>query len=121
MSAFYAMKNIRTPVLAASLNLLVCLPLAWWLSSGPMGYTGIALAASVAAIVQVLLLLTLMRSRVRYFDFGALLRSLAGCGFCSAHKWKPCSNDQGVSPAFFAMTAARTDPKSVVGTPISMV
>ncbi len=83
VSAFYAMKNIKTPVLAASLNLLVCLPLAWWLSSGPMGYTGIALAASIAAIVQVLLLLTLLRSRVRCFDFGALLRSLAGCAICS--------------------------------------
>ena len=65
VSAFYSLKNIRTPVLAALANLLVCVPLAWWLSSGPMEYRGIALAASVSSIVQVVLLMALMGSQVK--------------------------------------------------------
>ena len=84
VSAFYSMKNIRTPVLAALANLLVCVPLAWWLSSGPMGFRGIALAASIAAVVQVVLLMAFLDSMVRLFDFGALLRSTLQCLFCSA-------------------------------------
>ena len=79
VSAFYSMKNIRTPVLAGIANLLVCVPLAWWLSSGPMSYKGIALAASVAAVVQVVLLVVMMVPRIKHFEFGALLGSILRC------------------------------------------
>jgi len=84
VSAFYSLKNIRTPVLAALANLLVCVPLAWWLSSGPMEYRGIALAASVSSIVQVVLLMALMGSQVKLFDFRGLLRSILRCLCCAA-------------------------------------
>ena len=84
VSAFYSMKNIRLPVLAGAANLLVCVPLAWWLSGGPMGYMGIALAASVAAVVQVVLLMAMLAPRLKYFEFGILLRSILSCLVSSA-------------------------------------
>ncbi len=84
VTAFYSLKDIKTPVLAALANLLVCVPLAWVLSSGDMKYKGIALAASVAAVVQVVLLLVMMAPKVRYFDYRALLRSTLNCICCSA-------------------------------------
>ena len=83
VSAFYSLKNIRTPVLAALANLLVCVPLAWWLSNGPLGYKGIALAASVSSIVQVVLLMVLLSSQVKFFDFWSLFRSIHRCLCCS--------------------------------------
>ena len=84
VSAFYSLKDIKTPVLAALANLLVCVPLAWGLSSGEMEYQGIALAASVAAVVQVVLLMVLLVGRVKFFDFRELARSVQKCICCSA-------------------------------------
>lgn len=69
VSGFYALKDVRTPVRISALNLLVNLGLAWGLSSGPLGYAGIALASSLSAILQMTLLAILLRrklDRVRF-------------------------------------------------------
>jgi putative peptidoglycan lipid II flippase len=70
--AFYAMHDTWTPVLAASagivLNLLVSL-----LLLGPMGQNGLALALSLASLVEMTVLLLLVRRRL-----GPLLGDLRG-------------------------------------------
>lgn len=72
---FYAFKDIRTPVKVASLsmvlNILLCL-----LLTGPLGHGGIALATSLSAVVQLLLLGWLARSRLDDFDGMGFARGL---------------------------------------------
>ena len=48
-----------------------------------MEYRGIALAASLASIVQVVLLVVLLGSQVKGFDFGGLFRSVFRCLCCA--------------------------------------
>ncbi|HVR73694.1 MAG TPA: murein biosynthesis integral membrane protein MurJ [Planctomycetota bacterium] len=52
VACFYARKDIRTPVVQGFINLLFNLALSWWLSEGPLRHAGIALASTLAAILQ---------------------------------------------------------------------
>jgi putative peptidoglycan lipid II flippase len=49
VAAFHAQKDLKTPVIQAAGNMVVNVLLAYWLSSGALGYTGVALAASLSA------------------------------------------------------------------------
>jgi putative peptidoglycan lipid II flippase len=70
--AFYALKDTRTPVLAAFiaflLNLLFSL-----LLMGPMGHNGLALASSCSALANMLLLLWLLRRKIGGFGGQGIL------------------------------------------------
>ena len=72
--AFYAMHDTRTPVLWAVVAVALNIPLMLWLV-GPMGIEGLALALSVAAIVEVLALLWSLRRRIESIMGRELLRS----------------------------------------------
>ena len=49
VAAFHAQKDLKTPVIQAAGNMVVNVLLAYGLSSGPLRYAGVALAASLAA------------------------------------------------------------------------
>lgn len=74
--AYYAMHDTKTPVLWALVAVALNVPLMVWLV-GPMGVQGLALALSIAAIVEVLALLWHLRRRLEGLDGRALLRSAA--------------------------------------------
>ncbi|MFN2483979.1 MAG: murein biosynthesis integral membrane protein MurJ [Candidatus Limnocylindria bacterium] len=74
--AFYAMHDTRTPVLWAVVAVALNVPLMLWLV-GPMGVEGLALALSIAAIVEVLALLWSLRRRIESIGGRDLLRSVA--------------------------------------------
>ena len=63
VSTFYALKDVRTPVLVATICLAANLALAWYLSEGELGFRGIALAGSLSSLLQCALLLTALRMR----------------------------------------------------------
>jgi putative peptidoglycan lipid II flippase len=73
--AFYALKDTRLPVLAASADgvtfVLLC-----FLLTGPLGLPGIGLAASAAAAVNVVILLGVLRRRQGRLGGREILRSL---------------------------------------------
>jgi len=75
VSGFYALKDVRTPVRIASVNLFVNLTLAWALSAGPLGFRGIALASSIAAAIQFGLLLFALRTRAREIQLAPVART----------------------------------------------
>ncbi|MBN1444026.1 MAG: murein biosynthesis integral membrane protein MurJ [Planctomycetes bacterium] len=64
VNAFYAIKDVKTPVRVAGWSLLVNLSLAWILSEGPLAHAGIALASSISVLVQAALLARAFRGRV---------------------------------------------------------
>lgn len=74
--AFYALRETRTPVLVASVAMVVNV-VGCVLLMGPLGITGIALANSVAASVNAALLLLLLRRRVGRLGLRAIARSMA--------------------------------------------
>ena len=91
VSGFYAIKDVRTPVRIAALNLLVNVGLAWGLSAGSLGYAGIALASSLSAIVQATLLAVFLRRKVegvRYAPvFATAGRSLLASSVMGGAVW----------------------------------
>jgi len=68
---FFAHKDQKTPALVAAVvaivNVVLCITL-----SGPLGHGGIALAGSVAALVNMLLLAVLLRRKIGVFGGAAL-------------------------------------------------
>ena len=72
--AYYAMHDTRTPVVWAIAAVALNVPLMLWLV-GPMGVQGLALALSIAAIVEVVALLWSLRRRIESIDTAGLLRS----------------------------------------------
>jgi putative peptidoglycan lipid II flippase len=72
--AFYAMQDTRTPVTWAVIGVAVNVPLMVWLV-GPMGVEGLALALSVATLLEVGGLLLSLRRRIDSIDEGEVLRS----------------------------------------------
>jgi putative peptidoglycan lipid II flippase len=74
--AFYSLHDTRTPVLigagAMALNIILSL-----LLIGPLFHGGLALANSVATIVETVVLLVILRGRLQGIDGQRLLRSLA--------------------------------------------
>jgi putative peptidoglycan lipid II flippase len=87
---FYSMKDPRTPVYVAAGAMAVNLVLCLWLS-GPLRLGGIALAGSVSACCNFIVLLSLLRRRVgRVFDRVVLLslfKSLVSSLLMSALLW----------------------------------
>ena len=71
---FYALSDTRTPVTFALVGMLINVALCAALV-GPLGIRGLAAAASVAAIVELLLLLHALRTRIEGFDASAVTAS----------------------------------------------
>jgi putative peptidoglycan lipid II flippase len=113
--AFYALKHTRLPVLAAVADCAVFLVLCI-LWSGPLGLTGIGLAASVAAAVNVSILLIILRRREGKLGGRDIATSLArvvvaalvmGAALAFALKWIPAEKWQGaLGAAALAATIA---------------
>jgi len=80
---FYAMRDTRTPVKIAAVamvvNVLGCLSLIPW-----FGHAGIAVANSLAAYINLGVLLVLLRGRIGDFGGGSLLASYARLAAASA-------------------------------------
>jgi putative peptidoglycan lipid II flippase len=76
VNCFYALGEVAIPVRIGALNLLVDLPLAWILSATQLTFSGIALAASLAAAVQMLALLFALRRRAPQLNLLEALPSL---------------------------------------------
>jgi putative peptidoglycan lipid II flippase len=72
---FYSLQDTRTPVTWAVVAVALNLPLMVWLS-GPMGVSGLALAMSITAVVEVAGLLVALRVRLSGLDGSALLSSV---------------------------------------------
>jgi len=77
VSGFYALHDVRTPVKVAAFILLVNAGLAYSLSTTNLGHAGIALASTISAVVQVMLLAWILRRRVAQLRFGPVLSTLA--------------------------------------------
>ena len=81
VQSFYALKDIKTPVMVAALCLVIKLGFSLALM-GPLQQTGLALATSASGVVNLLLLLWLLRKRVGLLGGRRLLKS--GLGTCAA-------------------------------------
>ena len=80
---FYAVKDTKTPILVGTIiTLFVFIPLNAILVKF-MGYRGLALATTLAAIVNMAVTLYLLRFRLRGIEGGRLLRSLTKITFAS--------------------------------------
>ncbi len=73
--AFYVRKDTRTPVTIAVIGMAVNVGLAWWLAP-QMGVQGLALAFSVAAILQMVLLLGVLHWQLGGFHDAEVLGSM---------------------------------------------
>jgi len=80
---FFALKDTKTPVIAAGIgmfaNIAMCIVLPFWLE-----HAGIALANSVSAIVQLIILVTLVSSKLSSLRLGTLTRPLCRMVMCTA-------------------------------------
>ncbi|HEX5040890.1 MAG TPA: murein biosynthesis integral membrane protein MurJ [Candidatus Limnocylindria bacterium] len=80
--AFYAMQDTKTPVawavVAVAINIVLMAALV-----GPMGVEGLALALSIAAILEVIGLLWSLRRRLDSIEGGEILGSLARAGLAA--------------------------------------
>ena len=72
VNGFYAMKDLVTPVRIASLILMINLGLAWVLSESELSYAGIALASSIAALFQAVMLWRGLTARIPELDLRPL-------------------------------------------------
>ena len=77
--AFYAMQDTRTPVAWAIVAVAINVPLMATLV-GPMGVEGLALALSIASVIEVIGLLWSLRRRLESVDEVAIVRSVARAG-----------------------------------------
>ncbi len=73
--AFYAVKDTRTPVKMGVVSLFAYVGLSLVLM-GPMEHAGLALANSLASMINVSLLLVCLRRRIGDIDWARILRSL---------------------------------------------
>ncbi len=96
VNAFYARKDVKTPVRVAAVSLIANLVLAWYLSESPLSYAGIALAASLSAFLHLVVLVFAFQSKVSGFRWTALLNPVAqasvpaaimGAGVWWASRW----------------------------------
>lgn len=74
--AFYAREDTRTPVIAATITVVVNSALAIVLAA-PYGLAGIATSFTVANWIEVLVLVGVLRRRLPSFDLGGVARLLA--------------------------------------------
>ena len=106
--SFYAQQDTKTPLyislVSVALNIFLAIALAFWLDRGAMG---IAFAASIAAMVEVVILFTVMSRRIKgLFDIifvHAVARMMSATGFMAIITyimvlWMPL---QGGEQSFF--------------------
>ncbi len=72
--AFYALQDTWTPVILGVIGMAVNI-LAMYALIGPLAHGGLALATSIAAVVNMLLLFYKLRQRLGQMDGGAILRT----------------------------------------------
>jgi putative peptidoglycan lipid II flippase len=72
--AFYSLKDTRTPVLTAFIAFLVNLGCSLWLM-GPLAHGGLALASSLSAFGNMLLLLVLLRRKIGLLGGRRMMRT----------------------------------------------
>ena len=77
--AYYAMQDTRTPVAWAIVAVAVNVPLMAMLV-GPMGVEGLALALSIASVIEVIGLLWFLRRRIESVEGSAIARTVARSG-----------------------------------------
>ncbi|MBA2265528.1 MAG: murein biosynthesis integral membrane protein MurJ [Chloroflexi bacterium] len=77
--AFYAMQDTKTPVAWAIVAVAINVPLMAMLV-GPMGVEGLALALSIAAVLEVIGLLWFLRRRIESVDGAAIMRTVVRSG-----------------------------------------
>ena len=82
VSAFYAMQDTRTPVRVAMLALCCNIVLSLSLMS-PLQHGGLALATSVATMLNVSVLLVFLVKKIGHLDWPAILTSLLRTAFAS--------------------------------------
>jgi putative peptidoglycan lipid II flippase len=86
---FYALGDTRTPVWAGFVSVVANVALAFALM-WPLKHAGLALASSLSAYINLLLLYWLLRKRLGALGGGETLRSLARTGIASAALWLWC-------------------------------
>lgn len=82
VSTFYALSDTKTPVIMAVLSICVNTALSLILM-GPLAHGGLALATSIASMVNLLLLTRALVSKMGHIGLMSILRSAAKSGFCS--------------------------------------
>ncbi|NOT25367.1 MAG: murein biosynthesis integral membrane protein MurJ [Acidobacteria bacterium] len=100
---FYALGQNRTPVIVSGITVLANAALNIALV-GVMGYRGLALGTSIAALFNAALLLLLLRRRLKGLEGGRVLSSLVRIALASMV--------MGVAAAFVDVEAARLMPGS---------
>ncbi len=73
--AFYALKDTRTPAIISLISVLANILMCFQLRDN-FGFAGLALAASLAGIVNFALLTYLLRKRIRIIEDGPVLKAL---------------------------------------------
>ncbi|MDY6825341.1 MAG: murein biosynthesis integral membrane protein MurJ [Thermodesulfobacteriota bacterium] len=82
VSTFYALSDTRTPVIMAVISITVNAALSVILM-GPMAHSGLALATSLASMLNLLLLMWALRSRLGGLKLAEVFGSVARSVFCS--------------------------------------
>lgn len=83
MQAFYAQKDLKTPMIVAAFVLVIHIVLCVVLS-GPMGHGGIALSGSIGALLTVVFLIAILQRRGFKIVTAAALSSLFRCFLATA-------------------------------------
>ena len=71
---FYALQDTIVPVVAGTIMTLIFIPMNWLLMK-PLSHGGLALATSITAIMNMILLLELLRRRLKGINGGLIIRS----------------------------------------------
>ncbi len=83
VNLFFALKDTKTPVIAAAIsmiaNVILCFVLPIWLA-----HAGVALANSVAAALQLVLLFIFIRPKIPHLRLSTLIKPMARISLCTA-------------------------------------
>lgn len=83
VSTFYALSDTKTPVVTAVISITANAVLSIILM-GPMAHNGLALATSIASMLNLLMLIWALRSRLGALNLATVFRSVLKSVFCSA-------------------------------------
>ena len=83
LNVYFAIKDTRTPVRVAMVAIVVNLVCGVVLM-GPMGHTGLALALTLASVVQLLLLVAVLRKKMGFLGWRHISLSVGRSVICSA-------------------------------------
>jgi len=73
---FYALQDTVVPVVTGTVMTIIFIPLNWILMK-PMGHAGLALATSIAATLNMMVLLDLLRRRLGGLNGGLIVKSFS--------------------------------------------